>query len=77
MPERQAVQHACGFQLPQAGREHVRAQAEVPLKVTVALRPIEQALDDEECPSSADDVECGGEIAHVVGSVSGFIQNGE
>lgn len=75
--EGQSLQDAGCFELAQAGSEHVRAHSEVTLQITVSLRPLEQSLHDEEGPPRSDDLEGGGEVAHVSGSVSGFIQNGE
>ncbi len=71
------MQDASRFELAQAGREHVRPQAEVALQVSVPLRPVEESLNDEQRPSCSDDVEGCGEVAHAIGSASGFIQNGE
>jgi hypothetical protein len=39
--------------------------------------PVEQPLQDEQGPPRSDDAEGRGEVAHSVGSASGFIQNGE
>ena len=72
-----AGQHAGRFELAQPSGEHVGRHAEVALQVAVALRPVEQPLDDEQGPPCSDDVEGRGEVAHAVGSASGFIQNGE
>src|SRR4051794_38762822 len=47
VPERQTGQYAGRFELAQAGREHVRRHSEVALQIAVALRPVEQPLDDE------------------------------
>ena len=47
------------------------------LQVAVALWPVEQPFHDEQGPPCSDDVEGRGEVAHSVGSASGFIQNGE
>ena len=77
MPEGQTGQDAGRFELAQAGREHVRRHSEVALQIAVALRPVEQPLHDEQGPPCSDDVEGRGEVAHAVGSASGFIQNGE
>ena len=77
VPEGQTGQHAGCFELAQAGREYVRRYSKVALQIAVSLRPVEQPLYDEQGPSWANDVEGRGEVAHVFGSVSGFIQNGE
>ncbi|GGR17191.1 hypothetical protein GCM10010196_07460 [Agromyces mediolanus] len=77
MLEGQAVQQAGLLELAQAHREHVGGRPELALQVAVALRAVEQLLDDAERPAGSDDVEGGGEVAHAVGSASGFIQNGE
>jgi hypothetical protein len=73
----QTGQHASRFELAQACREDVRRHAEVALQITVPLRPIEQPLHDEQGPPCSDDVEGRGEVAHLVGSESAFMQNGE
>jgi hypothetical protein len=77
VPEGQAGQYAGGLELAQAGREHVGRHSEVALQIAVALWPVEQPLHDEQGPPCSDDVEGRGEVAHAVGSASGFIQNGE
>ena len=77
MPEGQPDEDPGRFELPQPGREHVRRHPELTLEVPVALWALEQSFHDQQRPPWADDVEGGGEVAHAVGSVSGFIQNGE
>ena len=77
MPQRQPRQHAGVLEFTQSDREHVGRHAQGALQVAVALRPVEQLLHDEQRPPGSYDVEGGGEIAHGVGSASGFIQNGE
>lgn len=77
VPEGETGQHAGGFELAQAGREYVRRHAEVALQVAVALRPVQQSLHDEQSPPGSDNIEGRREVAHAVGSESGFIQNGE
>lgn len=75
--ERQAGQDAGRLELAQTGREHVRGHSELALQITVALRPVEQPLHDEQGPAGSDDVESCSQVAHAVGWSSGFIQNGE
>ena len=77
MPEGQTGQYTGRFELAQAGCEHVRRHSEVALQIAVPLRPFEQPFHDEQGPPCSDDVEGRGEVAHAVGSASGFIQNGE
>ncbi|MDF9749607.1 hypothetical protein M2428_001044 [Arthrobacter sp. ES3-54] len=77
MPEGQTGQYPGRFELTQAGRKNVRRHSEVALQIAVALRPVEQPLHDEQGPPCSNDIEGRGEVAHSVGSASGFIQNGE
>ena len=77
VPEGEAGQDASRFELAQARRKHVRPHPEVSLQIPVPLRSVEQPLHDEESPPCSDDFEGSGEVAHVLGSVPGFIQNGE
>jgi len=66
--ERQPDEDASGLELPRAGGEHVRADAQVALEIAVALRSIEQLLDDKERPPCSDDIECGSEATRIVES---------
>jgi len=77
MPEGQTAQNAGRLEFAQSGSEHVRAQSEVALQIAVALRSFEKPLDYEQGPPCADYIEGRGHVAHVVESVSVFIQNGE
>jgi len=77
VPEGQTVQDPRRFELAQARGEHIRPCSEVALQIPVALGTVEQSLHDEQGPPWSDDVEGRGEVAHAVGSASGFIQNGE
>ena len=61
----------------QPSGEDVGRHAEVALQVAVSLRAREQPFDDEQGPPCSDDVQGRGQVAHAVGSTSGFIQNGE
>ena len=77
VPQWQTGQNAGRFQFRQAGREHIGWHSEVALQIAIALRPVEQPLDDQQRPPCSHDIEGRGEVAHAVVSVSGFIQNGE
>ena len=65
------------FEFTQADGEHIRPHSEVALQIAVSLRPVEKPLNDEQGPPCPDDLECSSEVAHALGSASGFIQNGE
>ena len=67
------MQNTGRFKFAQAGGEHIRAHSKVTLQMSVALRSVEQPLDDKEGPPCADDVEGRGQVAHAVGSASVFI----
>ncbi len=77
MPQWEAVQDSGRLELAEAGSKLVGSHSEFALEIAVTLRPVEQLFHDEQGPPRSDYFEGGGEIAHAVGSASGFIQNGE
>ena len=79
--ERNPVQDARCVQFPQPSGEDVGGCAEFALEVAVALCAVEEAADDQERPTLADEFErCGQAVPvvgrHPAGGPAGSVQNG-
>ena len=61
--QRKTAQQSRALKFTQSRRENVGRHAELALQIAVSLWPVEQALNDEQCPPRAHVIESRGEVS--------------